>query len=158
MLEGALVPPPFFLSGVPMLARALLLLAFLLAVAACAPRYETGYRLEPPADAGPETQRCLADCAAAREACLGPARESFAACEDRATLRQSSCQRKADIDFQLCQGTARDTGRVCVRRVCYRERCEPTALAACEAEHRRCFQACGGAVVEERRCVANCPP
>ncbi|MEK0082788.1 hypothetical protein [Benzoatithermus flavus] len=137
---------------------AIRVLALLLAVGGCAPQYETRYRLEPPADTGSAAvQRCLSGCTATSDACIGDAQQALAACEDRATLRQSSCQNKADIDFQLCQATSRDTGKVCVRRFCYREQCQPAALRSCEADYRRCFAACGGKVVEERRCVANCP-
>jgi hypothetical protein len=133
-------------------------LALLLAFSACAPSYETRYRLEPPADAqSPAARSCLARCSAESDACLDAARQTLTDCENRATLRQTSCQSKADLDFRICQAASADTGRMCVRRLCQRQICRPVAIESCEADHRRCFQACGGSVVEERRCVANCP-
>lgn len=136
-----------------------LLLGVALILAACRPVYETGYRLEPPADAAvsPAVKGCLAACASGREACLGPARQSEQRCEERASLRQSSCQANAQIDFDLCLGNARSTGGTCFMRPCERPRCAGGEVGACEAENRRCFAACGGTVVEEPRCVANCP-
>ncbi len=39
----------------------------------------------------------------------------------------------------------------CRRDRCERALCPTDALDACAADHRRCFAACGGRVVEESR-------
>jgi hypothetical protein len=140
------------------MARALAALMLLLALFGCSPQYEIRYRLELPPDAGSAAARqCLAACTAASDACTGEAQAALGACEDRATLRQAACQSRADMDFQVCQASARDTGKMCVRRFCRRERCPRVSFERCDADYRACFRSCGGTVVEERRCVANCP-
>lgn len=125
-----------------------LMLPFLLA-AACAPA-GTSHRLEPPAAASPEARRCLADCAAARNACLLPADEALARCEERAVLRHALCEDQARNAFWICRrGAARD-GQTCHRRRCRLTVCPRTALEACATAYRRCFATCGGQVVEEQ--------
>ena len=103
-------------------------------------------------------QACVAQCSAAREACLTPARAEFAACQDRAALEQNICRSNAQIDFEVCQGANAPDGRD-LHLPDLRVPAVPRASAidACEADHRRCFAGCGGTVVEEPRCVANCP-
>jgi hypothetical protein len=130
----------------------------LLTLTACAPVYEPSYRLEPPADAArPDVRQCLATCGATRDACRVSANARRAACEDRASLMQNSCQSNAQIRFQQCLAASRSTGEDCSMRICERPRCPTEAVDACEAGYRGCFADCGGTVVEERRCVANCP-
>lgn len=128
----------------------------LLALAACAPVQETVYRFEPPAEATAETRQCLADCEVARDACLAAARAEFQSCEESATLRQTACARNAQLDYMTCIRID-DDDRGCYRRFCRRALCPTTGLDACASAYRRCFSACGGSVVEEERCVANCP-
>jgi hypothetical protein len=135
----------------------LTVLTLVATLAGCAPVYEPGYRLELPASPSAEMQACVAQCSAAREACLTPARAEFAACQDRAALEQNICRSNAQIDFELCQGANAPEGRTCIYRICEFRQCGRGAIDACEADHRRCFAGCGGTVVEEPRCVANCP-
>lgn len=132
-------------------------LAVMLALAACSPVYETGYRLEPPASPTAETQACLAGCAAAQDACLDSAEARLSLCEDRSTLRRQSCEQQAQLDYMVCSGASDRDGVSCSRRRCERASCPRTELASCAADHRRCFAACGGSVVAAPRCVANCP-
>jgi hypothetical protein len=136
------------------------ILALTIAMAAgCGPVYEPVYRFEPPPAGAEEAgaRRCLAACEAARAACLPPARDRLAACEARASLSQDLCRSNARIDFEICRSAFEPTGSVCVPRICQRPRCPPVEAEACESDYRRCFAACGGTVVEERLCVANCP-
>lgn len=129
--------------------RRLLLGFLLLALAACAPT-ETRYRLEPPAEPqSSATRACLATCSQTRAACLEPAEARLAACEDQASLRQNLCEIRARDLFELCSRNNDRTGRSCERRTCWRPLCARTELAACDADYRRCFAACGGSVVEE---------
>lgn len=137
------------------LARCVAALGLLLV--ACGPVYETDYRLEPPAEPSATTRQCLAGCAIARDRCLAGAEDRLGRCEDRATLRQQTCEQQAQLDYLVCSGAADRDGVVCGRRTCPRPECPRIELAACEADNRDCFAACGGSVVEERRCVANCP-
>jgi hypothetical protein len=127
-------------------------------VAACgAPVYEPAYRLDMPRPLDAAARRCLAACDEARDACFAPARSAFAACSERAILVQNQCRARATIEQQVCASAYAPQGQTCFMPLCERPRCEPAALAPCEADHRRCFAACGGTVVEESRCVANCP-
>jgi hypothetical protein len=138
--------------------RRMLALAVAAAAAGCGPVYEPVYRFEPPPGAQEAgARRCLAACEAARAACLPPARDRLAACEARASLSQDLCRSNARIDFEICRSAFEPTGSVCVPRICQRPRCPPVEAEACESDYRRCFAACGGTVVEERLCVANCP-
>jgi hypothetical protein len=132
-------------------------LALTMAMAAgCGPVYEPVYRFEPPAEEA-SARRCLAACEAARAACLPPARDRLAACEARASLSQDLCRSNARIDFEICRSAFAPEGQVCVPRICQRPRCPPVEIESCDSDYRRCFAACGGTVVEERRCVTNCP-
>ena len=72
-------------------------------------------------------------------------------------LEQNICRSNAQIDFEICQGAYAPTGATCLYRICEFRRCDRGAIDACESDHRRCFAGCGGTVLEERRCVANCP-
>jgi hypothetical protein len=138
--------------------RLVLALAILASFGGCGPVYKPGYRLEAPADAArPEVQQCLAACTVARDACLGPAQERLDACETRASMMQDSCRSNAQIDYQICLRQIEQTGRTCARRICQRMACPRQEVEACEASYRDCFAACGGKVLEEPRCVANCP-
>ena len=123
----------------------------------CGPVYEPSYRLEPPVQPNAVPAQCLADCAVARSACLVAAHDGLQACATRASLSQDLCRSRAQLDFQICQKAFAPQGSTCVYRICDRPICAPTAIEACEASHRQCFAGCGGTVVEEQRCVENCP-
>ena len=138
----------------PRLGLAALGLALL---AACAPEYQSSYRLEMPRPLSEQARQCLGRCNEARDACFVPARAEFAACTERAIMVQSQCRANAQIQYQICQRAYAPTGQDCYRATCDRPACEAPALAVCEADYRRCFAECGGTVVEDRRCVANCP-
>ena len=127
------------------------------AVAACAPVYGPAFRLEPPAGADAATQACLARCAGVEAACLAPARAGLANCQAQATLLQDQCRANARINYTICQTAFAPDGAICVLRLCPTVPCDGSAVARCEDSYRHCFAGCGGTVVEERRCVANCP-
>ena len=132
-----------------------ILLALL--IGACSPVYERSYRLEPPAQPSDATQQCLAQCTMAQNACLVPANAQLQNCDAMASLAQDQCRNQAQIDYMICQQAYSSEGINCSYRVCDRPICAPTAVRDCEADYRRCFAGCGGRVVEEPRCVANCP-
>lgn len=138
----------------PRLLAALLALASLVA---CAPEYESRYRVEMPRPLTEQARQCLARCDQARDTCFVPARNEFAACTERAILVQDQCRANAQIEYQVCQRAYAPTGQDCYRAECDRPSCDAPALAVCEADYRRCFADCGGTVVEDRVCVANCP-
>lgn len=130
----------------------------LLALVACGPVYETGYRFEPPEDAAsPAVQQCLAACNASQAVCQASAQEDLRRCDEQASLRFSACQARAQLDFELCRGDARTTGETCIMPLCQRPACSTAAVDSCAAGYRRCFASCGGVVVEEQRCVSGCP-
>ena len=91
------------------------------------------------------------------DACLVPAREFAGQLRGPATLRQDQCRANAQIDYTICQSAYAPTGHCFVGALPDRPSATPSAVAVCEADYRRCFAGCGGTVVEERRCVANCP-
>jgi hypothetical protein len=132
-------------------------LVLLLAAAACAPVYEPSFRLNMPQPLDTTARQCFANCVTTREACFVPAREAHAQCSEHANLVQNQCRANAQIDYQICQSAYGPEGQICVPAICQRPRCTADALDLCEADYRRCFAGCGGRVVEERRCVANCP-
>jgi hypothetical protein len=137
--------------------RHALSLALLLACAGCGPVYETGYRLEPPPGQDAATRQCLATCQAARDTCLPPAQAQFENCDTMASLAQDQCRNRSQINYMICQSAYARDGATCSYQVCERRMCQPTAIQDCEAAYRGCFAGCGGTVVEEPRCVANCP-
>ncbi len=122
-----------------------------LALVSCGPVRETVYRLEPPPDPSAATQACLAGCATERDACLIPAEERFRTCENRSTLRLQACESQAQLDRMVCSATDDRYDVGCFRRSCERALCSTAEIDGCEADHRRCFAACGGRVVEEER-------
>ena len=132
------------------------LLSILLTFAACGPVYETDYRLETPDRTDEATAACLNACGAERGSCGRAAEQELRACEDRASLQEQACATRAQLDYMVCSAGAERDGTSCYRRVCRRPSCSTGALDSCEASYRRCFAACGGKVLEERRCVANC--
>jgi hypothetical protein len=134
-----------------------LILVLSIALGACAPVYEPSFHLQAPDPLDQAARQCLAGCDAGREACLIPAREAVAQCTEHALLVQDQCRANAQIDYQICQSAYGPEGQVCAMAVCTRPTCAPVAIDQCEADYRRCFAGCGGTVVEERRCVANCP-
>ena len=132
-------------------------LVLLAAVAACAPVYEPAFRVEMPRPLDAAARQCLTLCDQARDACFVPARAEFAHCSERAIMAQDQCRANAQIDYQICQRAYAPDGQTCGFDLCERQRCPAPALELCEADYRRCFAGCGGTVIEERRCVANCP-
>lgn len=138
----------------PRLGAALLALGCL---AACAPEYESRYRVEMPRPLDEQARQCLTRCDLARDACFTPARAEFAACSERAILVQDQCRANAQIEYQVCQRAYAPTGQDCYYATCERPSCAAPDLSLCEADYRRCFADCGGTVVEDRVCVANCP-
>lgn len=128
--------------------RGLLVLAALLIVAACAGPSAPTYRLVPPPDAAaPATAACLARCEQARGTCRDPALADLRRCDEDAVQKEFVCRRRADIAYTLCNQGSGGTGKVCVRRTCFRDACPTTALDDCEATYRSCYASCGGQVV-----------
>ncbi len=144
-------------AGVGRAGLRIALLGMLFLAGACNPVYEPSFRLQMPDPLDAAAQQCLADCEAAKQACFVPAREAFAQCSEHALLVQNQCRANAQIDYQICQSAYGPEGQTCFHAACPRPRCAPEALNLCEADYRRCFAGCGGTVVEDRRCVANCP-
>jgi hypothetical protein len=123
----------------------------------CAPQYEPIFRLELPPTLDSAGRQCLAACEDERARCEIEARHVHAACADRALLVEDQCRANALIDYQICQRAFGPDGRTCFQRICQRPVCGTAPFDRCDTDHRRCFAACGGTVVEGQRCVANCP-
>jgi hypothetical protein len=144
-------------GGGPAAPRPLATLLILAALFGCGPSYESSIRLQMPRPLTAEARECLTRCDGERDACYLPARQEFAACSERAILIQDQCRANGQIDYQICQRAYAPDGQNCFYPICQRQSCAPIALDACDADYRRCFAECGGTVIEEQRCVANCP-
>lgn len=129
--------------------RTLLLSFATLLLSACGPIYETQYRYTPPGDA--EGRACIAQCDVGKTQCRINA-------DLRAENRQLRCEREAARDFERClttQGADPEKSQ-CHRRLCS-ENSASEDHAQCDADHRVCFQGCGGVVDSTRVCTFNCP-
>ena len=71
--------------------------------------------------------------------------------------RRTMCRNNAQIDYQICQRADAPNGATCIYRICPAAHLRAHGDQLCEAAYRGCFAGCGGTVVEEPHCVANCP-
>jgi len=137
-----------------------LLAALVLAplASACGPLYSTTYRYVPPRDAFGRS--CAQDCLAAKERC-----------EERIERRHRMCVREAEDDaeraFRRYRKERIESGKPLKRSLSDFERREAAACGSgfalggekesgCLPNYQMCFQNCGGAVVQQRECVAFC--
>jgi hypothetical protein len=115
----------------------------LLCLAGCNPIYRTHYDYQPPDS--PVGRSCIATCGGNRELCIS-----------NNQLRHSACRSEREAEYQRCMASAvrekKDPSKACSRGYCP----QPDDHAACEPRYAQCYRDCGGRVVEERRCVANC--
>ena len=120
------------------------------------PVYEPVYRFELPAAAGRRRRQCLAACdgRATPASCRrGPSSPPAR----RASLAQDLVpEQRPDRLSRSARAPSRPRAKPASRRSASGRGARPGG-GACEADYRRCFAGCGGTVVEERRCVANCP-
>lgn len=126
------------------------LLAATLWLTACGPWYTTDYKFIPPP--APQSRVCVLQCESNR-----------LQCQQIQDMQKENCEDRAEMDYRWCESRRayeyrQDGSRRCVRNCsCTRRYCGGYDRATCEAHHRTCFQFCGGTIVEEKRCVFNCP-
>lgn len=115
----------------------------LLVVGCASPVYQQQLRLVEPST--PYGQNCVGICSQGREQCL-----------TLKELEYANCRRVAQSEYELC--LARENVPVYApSRKCYLERCERASEESCDDDFRECFIDCGGKIVEEEVCTANCP-
>lgn len=124
----------------------LLWIAMALLLGACGPIYQTEYRYQPPLDE--QGRACVAHCEAGKSQCRVNA-------DLRAENRQLKCESAARDDYERCLFNAKGDSS---KTSCLRRRCsEPAASDSCAADHRVCFESCGGVVQSQQVCSFNCP-
>lgn len=119
-----------------------------LLVVACGPVYKTEYRFIAPAE--PQAQSCVSQCETDQRQCRASA-------DLQAEHHQQRCERDASADYELCFTRA---GNDQERNRCQRKSCSASAdddKQLCEADHRACYQGCGGVVKTDQVCTFNCP-
>jgi hypothetical protein len=156
-------------------------------LAGCAPpRYQTVYRLEPPADAAGRV--CIERCAGGLTDCQSRCAQAYQVCAqaleplfqeryaqalqryEDALDRYAAELRHYELQAWLSwrrwwydpwplwfpYPPPRKPSREAVREELRKERC--TEDCGCLTQHEACFLACGGRKIAEERCVADCPP
>lgn len=109
----------------------------------CGPIYDTAYTFRPPTSG--IGRICAAQCGVSRGQC--------AQLED---VRARQCESASQRDRILCETEVRiDKGREPKWYECGSDLCSAN-YELCESNYRACYQACGGEVRAETRCVANC--
>lgn len=121
----------------------LMLLGVMGLISSCGPMYQTDYMMTPPKSASGKA--CVFQCENGKYQCQQLEDLKAERCESRAQADQEACERKI----------AWEKGRDPKWYECGRESCDAD-YERCERSYRACFQACGGTVKQETRCVANC--
>lgn len=117
--------------------------SLVVACAACGPVYDTTYSFRPPPTSTGRV--CASQCETSRYQCL-----------QLEEVRSRECQYRADRDRDYCERQIRiDKGRSPKWYECGTESCSADE-EHCESSYRNCYQACGGSVTADTRCVANC--
>lgn len=121
----------------------LVLIAVLVSGAGCGPVYDTAYSFRPPPSGTGRV--CVSQCETSRRQC--------GQLED---LRARQCEHDSQRQRVLCEAEVRiEKGREPKWYECGSELCSAN-YDLCESDYRSCYQACGGEVRAETRCVANC--
>jgi hypothetical protein len=109
----------------------------------CGPIYDTTYTFIPPEDN--RGQICTFQCENSKSQCI-----------QLEEMKESNCQSRSDAQRYICEERIRaQYGREPKWYECGGETCSADE-ARCESQYRSCYQACGGRVIAETRCIANC--
>ncbi len=132
-----------------------ILTASLMVVSGCAkPRYETQKYYDVP-----EVQTALTDFAE----CLKPLDRDQQVCQQGADMKAMTCETHAELAQVKCEAAAEktyadcasDPKAFCVKRTCAKQRCDPD-YSQCTRAYDIGYEACGGKVRSETKCVKNC--
>ncbi len=109
-------------------------------LAGCGPIYETQYTLQPPATQ--QGQMCVMQCEQIKNQCRNNEQLRYQNCESQNQYARLELQRCVNAGYSDCyDGTIW---------------CAGPEYDRCDAEHRGCFQNCGGAVFSEQVCIMGC--
>jgi hypothetical protein len=116
----------------------------LLVLSGCGPIYDTQYSFEPPQSAsGPH---CIYQCDTTKAQCI-----------ELKQMRADSCNERSQRQSYYCTEDIRSRyNREPKWYECTEELCSDDT-DFCDDQYRSCYQACGGRVNRETRCIANCP-
>jgi hypothetical protein len=106
--------------------------------------YDTTYNFEPPKSENGRV--CIYQCENGRMQCGQLEQMRLDNCNARSESQRYSCEQ--DIRYRL--------NRSPKWYECGGESCSDET-SRCDEQYRACFQACGGRVIAETRCIANCP-
>ena len=118
----------------------LTLLALMLC--SCGPLYETRYSFTPPRDYNGRS--CVISCETSRLQCKQLQQMQYNTCEQQSRLEQDRCE------FNIRLEGREPKWYECSSSYCSND------TESCESTYRNCYQLCGGSVIAEDVCVANC--
>jgi hypothetical protein len=114
-----------------------------LLLTACGPIYDTAYRFLPPEDSSGRV--CIYQCENGR-----------LQCRTIQEMQSRNCEAWSNQDVANCEANIRIyQNREPKWYECTGESCSPD-YDQCDLSYRNCYEACGGRVISETRCVANC--
>ena len=128
-----------------------LLLAVITAITmmACSSVYDTQYRYQKPSSES--GKQCIVQCQQTKNTCQQ-------LCQNDSPLCKARARERARQDFNEYVSQRKIAGKPIVRDL--DSFYDPLQCASptcnCEADYRACYQMCGGQVVAEKKCVANC--
>ncbi|HMO01741.1 MAG TPA: hypothetical protein PKD37_02570 [Oligoflexia bacterium] len=111
-------------------------------LSSCGPVFETKYTYIPPKSASGAS--CVANCSITQSQC-----------EDMERMRYQTCEERAQMNYDSCVLSHRLTGEKEKWYDCWRDSCSMD-LEKCAERYRICYQSCGGRVLGETVCTANC--
>ncbi|MCB0323833.1 MAG: hypothetical protein KDD69_09680 [Bdellovibrionales bacterium] len=115
----------------------------------CSPVYQTDYTFTPPESS--EGRACVFQCENTKLQCQQLQQSRYDLCLQRAELAYQNCEARKIYRYDYDKGEAK-----CVENCfCYRESCS-VDTTSCDAQHRACYQTCGGGVSSRTYCVSNC--
>ena len=120
------------------------LIGLLQVITACGPIYSTEYKFVPPKSSGGKS--CLDRCPDMKDQCLEIEELNKDECEEINRRHMEDCEDEI----------SRKEHRAPKWNECGKIKGCGVSTERCEEAYRSCYRACGGEVIEEQVCVANC--
>ena len=142
-----MVKPPRFFPEAPFCARAIWkyrAYLLLLCASGCGPIYSTEYKFFPPKD--PRSSYCIQQCESDADRCRQYQSAQHDSCEYENQRLMNEC------NYQIQQSK----GRGPKWHECGRQLSCDFPETRCISDFHNCYRYCGGTVIEEKVCVANC--